>query len=73
MQRAWQQHNAGAMRGLNESRRYEDDEVSEVEWRAVIIEELFHLLQEGPRAQARHESGADHAQEEQAFAKLGRE
>lgn len=26
------------------SMRYEDDEVSEVQWRAVIIEELFHLL-----------------------------
>lgn len=25
------------------SMRYEDDEVSEVQWRAVIIEELFHL------------------------------
>lgn len=43
----------GAMRGLNESRRYEDDEVSKVQWRAAIIKkELFHLLPEGLIAQA---------------------
>lgn len=41
-----------------------------MQWGAVIIAELFHLLEEGPRAWVRCASSSGHTQEEQAFANL---